>query len=111
MGPAGMYHGNQASRDLIFDTEFYFFDEAGAVVPGATKFHVLVTTYELVSKDLPRLAQLDFEVLVLDEGHRAGRAGMVYCSWKLVVCSSGSPARKKRRPEMCPMGTQDIVPQ
>eukprot|EP00667_Euglena_gracilis_P000178 EG_transcript_178 len=67
---AVMYHGNQAARDLIFDTEFYFFDEAGAVVPGATKFHVLVTTYELVSKDLPRLAQLDFEVLVLDEGHR-----------------------------------------
>lgn len=34
------------------------------------KFHVLLTSYEMVSMDSPTLSSIDWAVLVVDEAHR-----------------------------------------
>lgn len=38
-------------------------------------FHILLTTYELVLKDQEHLAQVDWRMLIVDEGHRLKNAG------------------------------------
>lgn len=37
---------------------------------GSVKFHVLLTSYELVSIDAACLGSVDWSVLVVDEAHR-----------------------------------------
>ena len=82
-----LYHGTQASRDLIFDTEFYYFDDRGHVIPGVNKFHVLITSYELVSKDLLRLSSVRFEAIIIDEGHRIKNSeGMLFQGIQEIQC-------------------------
>lgn len=38
------------------------------------KFHVLLTTYEMVSKHLAQLQRLDWAALIVDEAHRLKNA-------------------------------------
>ncbi len=42
-----VYHGSNAARNLIVETEFYYKDLQGQYVPGIYKFDVLLTTYEM----------------------------------------------------------------
>jgi len=34
------------------------------------KFHVLLTTYEMVGSEISTLRSLEYETLIVDEGHR-----------------------------------------
>ena len=68
--------GDKESRAVIRENELTF--EEGAVRGGkaskikssSLKFHVLLTSYELVSIDSACLASIDWAVLVVDEAHR-----------------------------------------
>ncbi|THD26034.1 Chromodomain-helicase-DNA-binding protein Mi-2 [Fasciola hepatica] len=72
------YVGDKDSRMVIREHEFSF--EEGAVRGGtrvmrmrsgtAVRFHVLLTSYELISIDQALLGSIDWEVLVVDEAHR-----------------------------------------
>jgi chromodomain-helicase-DNA-binding protein 1 len=45
---------------------------AAAALQERVKFHVLLTTYELVSKHLAEIKKLSWAALVVDEAHRWG---------------------------------------
>lgn len=71
------YVGDKDSRIVIREHELSF--EEGAVRGGnkacriranSVKFHVLLTSYELVSIDAALLASVEWSVLVVDEAHR-----------------------------------------
>ena len=71
------YVGDKDSRVVIREHELSF--EDGAVRGGnkackirsnSVKFHVLLTSYELVSIDAALLSSLEWSVLVVDEAHR-----------------------------------------
>ncbi|KAG8225258.1 hypothetical protein J437_LFUL006490 [Ladona fulva] len=71
------YVGDKDSRQVIREHELSF--EEGAVRGGnkaskiktsSVKFHVLLTSYELVSIDAACLGSIDWAVLVVDEAHR-----------------------------------------
>lgn len=72
------YIGDKDSRAVIREHELSF--EEGAIRGGAkasrlrkdvpVKFHVLLTSYELISIDAATLASVDWAVLVVDEAHR-----------------------------------------
>jgi SNF2 family DNA or RNA helicase len=66
--------------NLIFLREHEFSFEEGAIRGGTkswkmkqgsqVKFHVLLTSYELISIDAATLGSIDWAVLVVDEAHR-----------------------------------------
>lgn len=72
------YVGDKDSRVVIREHEFSF--EEGAVRSFAgrasrmrtssIKFHVLLTSYELICIDAPLLGSIEWSVLVVDEAHR-----------------------------------------
>uniref|UniRef100_A0A0R3WQ10 Helicase ATP-binding domain-containing protein n=1 Tax=Hydatigena taeniaeformis TaxID=6205 RepID=A0A0R3WQ10_HYDTA len=72
------YVGDKDSRTVIREHEFTF--EEGGVRGGSrvvkmrsgaqVRFHVLLTSYELISIDQALLSSIDWEVLVVDEAHR-----------------------------------------
>jgi superfamily II DNA or RNA helicase len=72
-----LYHGSADARDFLVKQEFYFTDQ---FVPKAdaiklkklqvTKFHALITTYEVVLKDIAVLSKLHWKTLIVDEAHR-----------------------------------------
>ncbi|KAL5015035.1 hypothetical protein ScPMuIL_009305 [Solemya velum] len=72
------YVGDKDSRAVIREHEFSF--DEGAIRGGnrafkmrqdcSVKFHVLLTSYELISIDHTTLGSVDWAVLVVDEAHR-----------------------------------------
>jgi chromodomain-helicase-DNA-binding protein 4 len=70
------YTGDEDSRTIIREHEFsydYGVMRGGAKAPkrrGSVKFHVLLTSYELISIDQACLGSVDWSVLVVDEAHR-----------------------------------------
>lgn len=64
----------------IFYRENEFSYEEGAIRPGTKasrfrsgyqcKFHVLLTSYELINIDVATLGSIEWEILVVDEAHR-----------------------------------------
>ena len=72
------YMGDKDARIVIREHEFSFDDgairggpKAGRMKQGTTvKFHVLLTSYELISIDSTCLGSVDWAVLVVDEAHR-----------------------------------------
>jgi SNF2 family DNA or RNA helicase len=42
-----VYHGKETSRNLLVETEFYYKDAHGDIIPEIFKFDVLLTTYEM----------------------------------------------------------------
>ncbi|VDO11755.1 unnamed protein product [Rodentolepis nana] len=72
------YVGDKESRTVIREHEFTF--EEGGVRGGSravrmrsgaqVRFHVLLTSYEMISIDQALLSSIDWEVLVVDEAHR-----------------------------------------
>ena len=69
------FHGNQASRNLIVETEFYFKDEKGKYISGIYKFDVLLTTYEMIISGATQLKPIKWRAVVLDEAHRLKNKG------------------------------------
>lgn len=74
--------GNEASRKAIIDHEFYVPDDSpkGNKLPlqERVKFHVLLTSYEMVGKVLYEIVKLTFGVMVVDEGHRLKNKGKLF---------------------------------
>lgn len=71
------YVGDKDSRAVIRENEFSW--EEGAIRGGSrpsklrsssVKFHVLLTSYELISIDVTTLGSIEWAVLVVDEAHR-----------------------------------------
>jgi len=71
------YVGDKDSRAVIREHELSFEenavrkgDKASRIKASTVKFHVLLTSYELVSIDSACLGSVHWEVLVVDEAHR-----------------------------------------
>lgn len=72
------YHGDGKSRAVIREHEFSFDDKCMATYAKPsrlrdgchTKFHVLLTSYEMVSMDNALLQSIDWASLIIDEAHR-----------------------------------------
>jgi SNF2 family DNA or RNA helicase len=72
-----LYHGSADARDFLVQQEFYYSDpfvhKSTAVKlkkQHVTKFHVLITTYEVVLKDIAVLSKVRWKALIVDEAHR-----------------------------------------
>ncbi len=75
------YVGDKDSRAVIREHELSFEenavkkgDKASRIRASTVKFHVLLTSYELISIDNACLASVQWEVLVIDEAHRLKNA-------------------------------------
>ena len=71
------YVGDKDSRMVIREHELSFEDnavrkgdKASRIKASTVKFHVLLTSYELISIDSACLGSVQWEVLVVDEAHR-----------------------------------------
>ncbi|EDV24353.1 uncharacterized protein TRIADDRAFT_27056, partial [Trichoplax adhaerens] len=72
------YVGDKDCRKVIREHEFYRDEQSDskgnkAVKPkkkSFLKFHVLLTSYELITIDAPILQSIDWKVLIVDEAHR-----------------------------------------
>ncbi|XP_040217128.1 chromodomain-helicase-DNA-binding protein 4 isoform X3 [Rana temporaria] len=72
------YVGDKDSRAVIRENEFSFEDNAirggkkasRMKKDSAVKFHVLLTSYELITIDMAVLGSIDWACLVVDEAHR-----------------------------------------
>ncbi|KAL9259041.1 CHROMATIN REMODELING 4-like protein [Drosera capensis] len=70
------YHGSVKARNLIRQYEWHASQPDGSnKKTDAYKFHVLLTTYEMVLADSAHLRGIPWEVLVVDEGHRLKNSG------------------------------------
>ena len=72
-----LYHGSADARDFLVQNEFYFQEPfvnkstaSKLKKQHATKFNVLITTYEVVLKDSSVLSKIKWRVLIVDEAHR-----------------------------------------
>lgn len=72
-----LYHGSADARSYLVQQEFYFTEPYVSKSVAAqlkkfqvTKFHVLITTYEVVLKDISVLSKIRWRVLIVDEAHR-----------------------------------------
>ena len=67
-----IFHGTQKDRQLIQKYEWHFRhpEERQKVLPIIYKFHVLLTTYEVLLNEVPLLSSMKWENIIVDEGHR-----------------------------------------
>jgi len=72
-----LYHGSMDARDYLVKQEFYYSDQFMTKTKAknlrrqhATKFHILITTYEVAMKDVAVLSKIRWKVLIVDEAHR-----------------------------------------
>jgi chromodomain-helicase-DNA-binding protein 7 len=71
------YHGSADARDFLVQQEFFFTDQ---FIPKAnalrlkklhiTKFHILITTYEVILKDVAVLSKIRWKALIVDEARK-----------------------------------------
>ena len=72
-----LYHGSANAREFLVQQEFYYTEQ---FVPKrsvsrlkkqhVTKFHLLITTYEVVLKDIEVFSRIKWKALIVDEAHR-----------------------------------------
>ncbi len=72
-----LYHGRADARDFLIKQDFFYTDQF--VSPAlakklrkqhVTKFHILITTYEVVLKDIDVFTKIKWRALIVDEAHR-----------------------------------------
>eukprot|EP00004_Rigifila_ramosa_P023592 TRINITY_DN6646_c0_g1_i1.p1 TRINITY_DN6646_c0_g1~~TRINITY_DN6646_c0_g1_i1.p1 ORF type:complete len:1934 (+),score=399.24 TRINITY_DN6646_c0_g1_i1:667-5802(+) len=66
---AVVYHGSAEARRIIRDYEFFYREKERPLL-GCYKFHIMITTYEMISTDTAELRKIPWRYLVVDEGHR-----------------------------------------
>eukprot|EP01079_Euglenida_sp_SAG-EU17-18_P006074 gene6074-148_t len=70
-----VWHGNETSRQICHDNEWYYTENDGAgrrkFVPHVLKFDVLVTNYQNITNASSHalLSRVPWQVLIVDEGH------------------------------------------
>jgi len=74
---AVLYHGSADARAYMVKNEFWYSEPfvskstAGSLKrQGVTKFHLLITTYEVVMKDINVFTKVKWRALIVDEAHR-----------------------------------------
>ena len=55
---------------MLQEYEMYYKDEKGCKIRDFYKFHVIITTYELIISDLEVLRDIDWRCVIIDEAHR-----------------------------------------
>ncbi|KAH8869088.1 Chromodomain-helicase-DNA-binding protein 7 [Schistosoma japonicum] len=66
-----IYHGSSVSRSMIQEYEmFYRKRSSGAPRHDVYKFHVVVTTFEVLMNDIEFFGQIHWAAAVIDEAHR-----------------------------------------
>jgi chromodomain-helicase-DNA-binding protein 7 len=72
-----LYHGSADAREFLVQQEFYFTEQFIARSDAiklrkqhVTKFHVLITTYEVILKDVQVISKIKWKALIVDEAHR-----------------------------------------
>eukprot|EP00792_Barthelona_sp_PAP020_P003582 TRINITY_DN1569_c0_g1_i1.p1 TRINITY_DN1569_c0_g1~~TRINITY_DN1569_c0_g1_i1.p1 ORF type:complete len:1720 (-),score=404.86 TRINITY_DN1569_c0_g1_i1:52-5211(-) len=60
------YYGNKFSRQIIRKYEFFQKDTTHV----QSKFHILLTTYEIVNSDIDELMRIKWSLLCVDEAHK-----------------------------------------
>ncbi|GAX74493.1 hypothetical protein CEUSTIGMA_g1942.t1 [Chlamydomonas eustigma] len=63
-------HSSEADRELDGGSRKDLAHGNNNKLQDRVKFHVLLTTYEMVLSEIGQLSKLEYEVLVVDEGHR-----------------------------------------
>ncbi|KAH7002188.1 SNF2 family N-terminal domain-containing protein [Ilyonectria destructans] len=69
--PVVMYHGSKDKREEIFEKEMMRHLKKGR---PTTKFPVVCTSYEMVLRDQHNLSRIQWEFIIIDEGHRMKNA-------------------------------------
>ncbi|ATY62484.1 SNF2 family helicase ATPase [Cordyceps militaris] len=69
--PVVMYHGTPQQRQQIYSKEIMKHLQAGR---PTEKFPVVCTSYEMVLQDKAFLSRIDWEFIIIDEGHRMKNA-------------------------------------
>jgi chromodomain-helicase-DNA-binding protein 7 len=72
-----LLHGNNEARTIIEQNEYYYQEpyvnkiKAQALKKANVyKFNILLTTYEVVMKDIRILSKIDWQVMIIDEAHK-----------------------------------------
>lgn len=72
-----LYHGSMDARNFLVKQEFYYSDQFVSKSTAQnlkrqhiTKFHILITTYEVAMKDVNVLSKIKWKALIVDEAHR-----------------------------------------
>ena len=72
-----LYHGSADARDFVIKNDFFFSDQFMSKTTATklrkqhvTKFHILITTYEVVMKDIDVFTKIKWKALIVDEAHR-----------------------------------------
>uniref|UniRef100_A0A670JPR4 Chromodomain helicase DNA binding protein 6 n=1 Tax=Podarcis muralis TaxID=64176 RepID=A0A670JPR4_PODMU len=65
-----VYHGSQISRQMIQQYEMVYRDPQGNPLSGLFKFHVVITTFEMILADCPELKKIQWRCVIIDEAHR-----------------------------------------
>lgn len=69
--PVVMFHGDKAAREEIFRTKMQSNLKAGR---PTNKFPVVCTSYEMVLREQANLSKVNWEFIIIDEGHRMKNA-------------------------------------
>lgn len=72
-----LYHGRADARDFVIKQDFFYTDQFVSHAQAkklrkkhVTKFHILITTYEVVLKDIDVFTKIKWRTLIVDEAHR-----------------------------------------
>ena len=64
------YSSGPQQRKMIRDYQFPYLDEDGSPIPNTYSFNILLVSYDVFLKDVDYLSEIQWECLVVDEGHR-----------------------------------------
>ena len=64
------YGGARETRDVIKDYQIPYFDDKGEKVEGKYGFNILLVTYDIFLKDVEFFREIDWQIIMIDEGHR-----------------------------------------
>ncbi|KAJ1548306.1 hypothetical protein HK405_003743, partial [Cladochytrium tenue] len=79
-----VYHGKDTARNLIVETEFFYRDMNGDIIPNVYKFDIILTTYEMAITGAYQLKPIPWRVAVLDEAQRLKNKNSLDELWSLL---------------------------
>ena len=79
--------GSRDNREQIKRWEWFYLDDMGNIKSKQIKFHVLLTSYEVITSEWEDLSKIRWQVVVIDEAHRIknSKCKMIQCM-EMVKC-------------------------